>query len=155
MDGHTIDRVLRSDAYAVKHFRGVLTISENQFWPTSINPPASYVINTDVTEHGKGEHWVAAFFTDNGRCEYFDSYGTAPLKPIFEWVKPFCSGNIIFNKKWIQSPVSRVCGVYVVFFLLMRSRGVKLDQIIAPFQNEANFVGNDLLVLDLIGIEMD
>ena len=40
--------------------------------------PSAYVINSE-THDQPGEHWVAVYFDQHGRGEYFDSYGLPSL----------------------------------------------------------------------------
>lgn len=150
MYGETINKVLFSDPFASKSFGGVLSLSENNQWQKPLKLPVSYVINTDRRKSGKGEHWVGVYCDKAGACEYFDSYGTPPLSEIYNWLKSFCPGVVLYNTKWIQSPLSRVCGGYVVLFLLMRSRGVRMETMTKMFQNEKNFLGNDLLLVEML-----
>ena len=58
---------------------GVYTREEP--WPLPIRFLAAYLIN--MARGGTaGEHWVSVFLEDSQHAEYFDSYGTAPLKSI-------------------------------------------------------------------------
>ena len=150
MDGKTINSILRSDPFTLKCFGGVLTLSEKDQWPQPLKLPVSYVINTDVRKDGPGEHWVALYCAESGGCDYFDSYGTPPLEGIYDFVKRFSSGPVLYNTKWVQSPLSRVCGAYAVFFLLMRSRGITMQNVGGLFQNGKNLMGNDALLIELL-----
>lgn len=150
MDGKTISRTLLSDPFSLKSFGGVLSLSEKKYWPKPIKLPVSYVFNTDARKYGPGEHWVALYCGKNGVCEYFDSYGTAPLEGIYDFAKSFSSGPVYYNTKWVQSPLSHVCGGYAIFFLLMRARGISMQNVVKLFQNEKNLLGNDVLLMELL-----
>ena len=150
MYGSTLHKILSKDTFTSKNFGGVLTLSDKEKWPTPLKLPVSYVINTDRREKGTGEHWVAVFCGKNSECDYFDSFGTPPLEEIYIWLKSFFPGKILYNTKWVQSPLSQVCGGYVLFFLLMRSRGVSMETLTKIFQNENNLLGNDLLLLEIL-----
>ena len=84
--------------------------------------PQVYIINTDPIPN-PGKHWICIIFHNTTNIDYFDSLGNSP---------PFYSGDLItfidnnsregynFIQKQIQSNSSDICGLYVVFFILMR-----------------------------------
>jgi hypothetical protein len=39
--------------------------------------PSGYILNTDPSDK-PGSHWVAMYFTEDGKGEFWDSYGQAP-----------------------------------------------------------------------------
>lgn len=85
----------------------------------------AYIINTDTSEE-PGEHWVALYFR-NDQAIYFDSYGQSPDE---NYVLPFIQRNArswIENTKMLQSPWSRVCGMYCIYILHQLNRGLDLD----------------------------
>ena len=138
MEGQEILNILQRDRAVGPTLRGVCSIDEP--WPEPVMVPASYVINTD-TKTGPGEHWVAFYISADGHCDYFESLGTAPIRPIWKWLKKRTK-SVIFNKQWLQSPVSEVCGHYCIYFLRARARGRSLGDILTDFQ-EYDFEQND------------
>ena len=91
-----------------------------------------------------GLHWVALFVTDNS-IEYFDSYGRDPPNALHRWGK---------KKQWItnpiplQSPLISVCGQYCLYYLLHRTRGIDMIDLLMDF--DADVDRNDKLVYDFV-----
>ncbi|KAI8499056.1 hypothetical protein Bbelb_235090 [Branchiostoma belcheri] len=75
MDTKQIYSVLESDENTAPIARGVFAADQ---LPTNVpDYPSAYVVNTD--DSGKpGQHWLALYFDDTMRGEFFDSYGRAP-----------------------------------------------------------------------------
>lgn len=144
MDGATLERIAKSDPAVAKAYVGVYSMDGDWTEPTKL--PACYVINTD-TRQGTGEHWVTFYLDDDGSSDYFDPYGTAPIKKIYKWLKKK-TPTIRYNTKWIQGPLSGICWAYVLYFLHMRCRHVPLETILASFRNY-DFTRNDTLALSL------
>ena len=104
----------------------------------------AYVINTDTSDK-PGEHWVAIYFRNNNEAIYFDSYGLPPLE---DYILPFIQRNArhwIYNNELLQSPWSRVCGMYCINILDQLGRGLDLKTAIHeqlygtgedPYQND-------------------
>lgn len=83
--------------------------------------PLCMVVNTDDAE-GAGIHWVALYFFSATQCEFFDSYGqTAKSYNIKIPVRAIASAN----SQQLQSNSSTVCGLYCLYYLAYRCRGVK------------------------------
>ena len=111
--------------------------------------PGSYVVNTDPST-APGEHWVAMFFNNPRSAEFFNSYG---LHPIVYGLTDFLdshSSSWDYNSKTLQSLISEVCGHYTVYYILFRSRGCSLSEILTHFSN--NFSLNDKLLSALFRI---
>ena len=103
-----------------------------------------YIINTDTSDK-PGEHWVAIYFRNNDEAIYFDSYGLPPLE---DYILQFIQRNTrhwIYHKELLQSPWSRVCGMYCINILDQLGRGLDLKTAIHeqlyntgedPYQND-------------------
>jgi len=97
------------------------------------------VVNTDP--HDKpGQHWTAIFIDHRGKGEYFDSYGYPPLKDF----EDFLPQEYTYNKKRLQGTLTAVCGQYCIYYLMNRSKGYTLQNIVNRFSS--NFSENDALV---------
>ena len=107
-------------------------------WPPPINKPVAYIINAD-------KHWVGLYIDDDCAIDYFDSYGTAPLRGIYQWTKKWCNKDVRYNRLCLQSPLSVVCGMYTIFFLRLRSRGYCLEDI-QKFFDPIDLGYNDALI---------
>ena len=84
----------------------------------------AYIINTDNSDK-PGEHWVALYFKDD-KAIYFDSYGQPPLE---DYILPFIQRNTTTGREtteMLQSPWSKVCGMYCIYILHQLSRGLDL-----------------------------
>ena len=63
------------------------------------------------------------------------------------WVSGLVFG-VKYNKKTLQSLDSDVCGMYCLFFLYFRCRGLKMESILQKFST--NRVQNDRFVVDFV-----
>jgi hypothetical protein len=79
-----------------------------------------FIVNTQGA-HLPGEHWVA-FWENNGKLEFFDSFGQKPTYYGFQSTKTY-------NTVVLQSPDSNTCGLYALFYVMCKSRGYTLEQI--------------------------
>ena len=96
--------------------------------------PGSYVVNTNPST-APGEHWVAMLFNNPRSAKFFDSYG---LHPIVYGLTDFLdshSSSWDYNSKTLQSLISEVCGHYTVYYILFRSRGSSLSEILTHFSS--------------------
>lgn len=101
----------------------------------------SMVANTDPSDR-PGTHWVA-IHVNNGKAEYFDSYGLEPSIPtIHRFLTRF--NKCQYNKKQIQGFLSSVCGHYSVYYIWERSKGVPMMDILYRFTE--NHEDNDELI---------
>ena len=89
------------------------------------------VMNIDPSTQS-GSHWVSIYI-QNGKGEYFDSYGMAP--PLEDFMR-FLKTNTktwTYNKQELQSLDSTVCGHYCIWFLSERARGKSMQNIVQQF----------------------
>lgn len=104
-----------------------------------------YVINLqdDYRVDGydqQGTHWVA-FWVENGKSVYFNSFGLAPPAEVqlFLWkYRP-----ILYNSSQIQNIQSGWCGVYCLAFLKYMSSSTKISLPIR-FQRFLDFWDDDV-----------
>ena len=78
------------------------------------------VANTDPA-HSPGRHWVC-MYVDDGYGEYFDSFGMLPTANFERYLNRHCS-SWTFNRRQLQSVISRFCGHYCVYYCVLRSTG--------------------------------
>ena len=146
MLGSELRRLAHRDPALGPIFREILTLSEVDNWPEpGLDPPSAYIINTAARKEGEGEHWVALYVAGDRSCAYFDSYGTPPLEKIYQWLNARSLKPIHYSMKWLQSPTSRACGAYCLYFLRARARGMSFKQITDHFR-EGDFAWNESLV---------
>ena len=112
--------------------------------PAKLPPrrPLLIVCNTDP--HDKpGEHWIVMYIGSNGVGEYFDSYGLYPQKVFENYILRNCS-TLLWNKKALQSVISRFCGHYCVFFSLFKVLEYEMKDIVDCFSEDTAL--NDVIV---------
>ena len=104
--------------------------------------PTAVVANTDPWPK-PGAHWVALYFPNSQKVEYFCSYACPP-KPLFiNYLNQF--DRIKVNPKRVQGDFSAVCGQYCIYYILKRSQGLKMKEIVAQF-NQGNLQENDEMI---------
>jgi len=124
MDTSQINRILRSDAATKGCFLGTFPLDR---LPQPHSFPASAVANLDDSTM-PGSHWVALFRTNYSKGEYFDSFGRRPPEAV---ISSFLSGctDLQFNIRPAQSKDTITCGQWSILFILLRSRGLSLNNI--------------------------
>ena len=146
MNNKEITRLLKADPQARRVFKGVFP---RDILPTTNISHGAYVINTDRSS-GPGEHWVCVWFDGVGGVEYFDSFGLPPtLVAIQNFIKENSFQQCKYNQRLFQNLVSSACGLYVIYYVLMKSRGSSLYRLQQPF-HPYNTRGNDNTVRKLV-----
>jgi hypothetical protein len=68
----------------------------------------------------QGSHWVAIWFPNNKRAEYFDSFGNVPPDNIRNFL--FSNFKVVYYNSWrLQEKLSIACGGFAIWFLYQRS----------------------------------
>ena len=115
----------------------VPVISVDQLPANVLQYPHGYIVNTrDSTQPGK--HWVAFWFESPGYGQFFDSFGKRPGYYRHEFTK-FLKENTVnyeWNTKVLQHDDSKTCGLYVLFYILLKSKGITLQQIQQRFTSD-------------------
>jgi len=133
MNSDEIDRFLR---VRLRDFDGVFSIDRLP------DHPHLLVCNTDPSDK-PGRHWIAIYVDDEGRGDFFDSFGRRPSDYLERYMNRNClSWN--FNDRQLQSIVSKFCGHYCIYFCILRSRGVDMRKIVRSFSSDTGL--NDVLV---------
>ena len=71
MDTLELERAIGQDPWAEEQFSGVYPRDR---LPKTVRYPCAMILNTDPASE-PGVHWVAVYFAEDGKGEYFDSYG--------------------------------------------------------------------------------
>lgn len=147
MNSKDISRVLGRDIHTRRVFRGVFPRDR---LPRQVNTrrPSAFVINTDRST-GPGEHWVCVWFDGLGQAEYFDSFGLPPVHPAIENFMLKHSSAHVYNPRLLQDLTSSACGLYVLYYVLMKSRGASLFRTLRVFSPNRLW-GNDRRVWFLV-----
>ena len=148
MNTFQLAQVLTKDPVTKESFSGVYAC--DQLSSIEINEyPKSFVVNTDPMDL-PGTHWIAIYFNEQMKGEFFDSYGKQLIhydKHFFD----FMNRNTVewqHNKIQLQSAFSTVCGQYCIYFLYHPFRKKSMSSIVSSFVNDK--LRNDQLVYDFV-----
>ena len=147
MNSREVASVLLKDIYTRRVFRGVYARDQLPLY-VNTSQASAFIVNTDSTL-GPGEHWVAVWFDGRGRAEYFDSFGLLPLYHDIESFIVRHSRSYVYNQRLLQDLTSSMCGYYVLYFVLMKSRGSNMSRMLSPFHPHRPRV-NDRKVWSLV-----
>lgn len=125
MNTTQITSVLKSDQAISQIYNSVCPIDK---LPHLHTLPAALVINLDDSTQ-PGSHWVTVYIDTNNKGEYFDSYGREPNETLKNYMHKYTT-NIKHNKKCIQQPLTATCGQLCIYYLVWRSRGVPMKNIV-------------------------
>lgn len=97
------------------HFIGVFPIDQ---LPTNLKKKQFFVANTDPS-YKNGSHWIAFVRLDTYECEIFDSLALniEKIVPFFNFKQKL---KFTYNSTPVQSITSKLCGKFVVTFLIER-----------------------------------
>ncbi|CAC5380322.1 unnamed protein product [Mytilus coruscus] len=112
-----------------------VTVCSADDLPTYLSDrPRMFVVNTDKCDQ-KGSHWVAFHFPASDPPEFFDSLGQLP-----ETYKHYFRNLLIVNgpqycvvNNRIQPDDSETCGLYCIYYVKLRCRGLKMEDILNNF----------------------
>src|SRR5882757_2348802 len=133
--------IIRNDKYARKYFCGVIPI--DHLPNEKLSETCNFIVNTDKST-GRGKHWIAIYAPMNGLVEYFDPFGIKPLnEEIYEFIRKN-SSNYLYNNHPIQHLTSIKCGLFCLFFILTRSRGIPMMKSTEFFSN-ISYLNDELI----------
>jgi len=138
MNTEEIRRALQN----VKHFADVYSIDTLPAHPRGI-----LVCNLDPF-YRSGNHWLCNCVVDGTHGDYFDTFGRAPPKTLKDYMNASCE-RWTYNSRQIQSVVSSFCGHYCIYFCMLRSRGLTMNEIVTSFSSDTGF--NDCMVVRDMG----
>ena len=141
MDTFQLKSIIGKDKFARKSFCGVIPID---YLPkTRLLKTCSFIVNTEDSSK-PGKHWIVIYAPLNGFVEYFDPFGLKPTKSeILEFMK-INGNNFIYNPHQIQASSSYYCGLFCLFYILLRSRRISMLKII-KFFNEHSNLNDDII----------
>ena len=147
MDSIQILKVLKGDSFTETVFQEVLP--SDRLPKQIVKRPKGFIVNVDPSNK-PGSHWVAIYLTEDGKGEFFDSYGQRPdvySQSFKTFLKKF-SIRFTWNDRILQSIRSRVCGQYCLFYALHRCRNIPMSSIVNMFSKNRDW--NDNLVHDFM-----
>ena len=130
----------------LKHFENFEGVFARDELPENVNWPVGLIVNTDLRSK-PGTHWVAIFIDENGKGEYFDSYG---FQPKYIQFKNFLNNNCIsyfYNTVSLQCHTCVTCGHYCIAFLMSRFVGMSFIDFIMLFTSDPH--KNDIIIKQL------
>ena len=78
-----------------------------------------------------GSHWVSTYI-ENGKINYFDSFGLPPFQEIVNHAKEK-NLTLIHQNNQIQSLNTTTCGYFCLYFLNEMNRGVSYFNLLQVF----------------------
>lgn len=143
MESRELSRIIEHDAETSSRFLGVLPANQ---MPTTMPPNTTLIVNC-CDEGLEGRHWVALHMDGNGGMDFFDSFGMRP--DLYNLTLKLPNWTMLtISRQQLQSNMSNVCGLYCAYFCFKRTRGCRLEEIIAPFTGDYDW--NDLFVIDCV-----
>jgi hypothetical protein len=144
MNTQQLNDILGTDGGTRKLYKGTFAMDKV---PPIVD--GIYVVNTDCS-HLPGQHWVC-YYVDNSKIEFFDAYGNVTDFYIGLPEADQC------NLKKLQGSRSSSCGQWCVLYLLYRSRGFTMTQIVRLFSEDLD--DNDHTVVEFVnerfGLELE
>ncbi len=109
-----------------------------------------YVVNLDTSEQ-PGSHWVVIYISaDRSYGEYFDSFGREPDVRLKTYLNEHCK-RWTFNRRQLQSVISKYCGHYCIAYIVLRSRkNGSMNSFLGFFSKDTAF--NDALVRRIVRV---
>ena len=132
-------KCIQQDVKARRIFKGVYP---HDWLPLALekikqdrNPSLVFVNTSDSS--GTGEHWVSLWVSKTGHVEYFCSFGLPPPHPNIHNILFQCSpaAKVVYNHRSIQHVSSIACGLYVLYYAIMKARGYSMRQLLSPFSS--------------------
>jgi hypothetical protein len=140
-----LENLLRSDCKLSVTFEGVFA---SDLIPTFCGSRTALVLN-ESPQSDSGTHWIGIYI-ENGKGEYFDSYGRSPEVANFvHFLDRNCPRkNWRYNEKELQSYDTDVCGQYCIWFISERARGKSMNDIVSTFSKDTQ--KNDVIVKERV-----
>ena len=146
MNTEELENFLKSSPCLRSTVRGVFAFDT---LPSRITRyPSAFIVNTEPI-HLPGKHWIAIIIYSPWKAEFFDSLGHTPSHYGFDRFIFSNSFSVNSVNRQIQSKESDYCGLYVLFFLIMRvCNHLSLEDVYSHFIN--NVFCNDFFVYTLM-----
>lgn len=147
MNTQEILEILLTDSFVRRS--GVKVLARDQL-PPRINryKAAAFVVNVDPSWR-PGSHWIGLYYNGLGSFEYFDSFGLPPFHAdIVKFIERNSDRPCIYNPRPLQDILISTCGLFVIYFILIKCRGGSMRRVLAPFTTRQHV--NDRLVWRLL-----
>lgn len=118
---------------SISSFAGVFAL--DQLINFKFKYSCTIIVNLDES-YKPGSHWVAIALSHQSKSYYFDSYGLAPFKKeLIQFLLKHVGNNWTWNRQWLQSVTSDVCGIYCVVFVVNVHKDVPMYIFLSNFDN--------------------
>lgn len=124
MDSLTITRLALADPQMKRGFGGVYPKDK---LPHSRRHYQSFVVNTHPSTK-RGEHWQAVYFDKHNHAHFFCSFGNPPIAQVKNFIIRNCI-SFDFNPHQYQHNRTTSCGLFCLFYLWHRTRGLPISQL--------------------------
>ena len=108
---------------------------DHVFYDKSPIFPKAYIFNTDNSQ-SPGTHWISVYRPEEGKVEFFDSYGRHPRHwgvDLMQMLAYMGWQSQQSQHRPLQCQYSTLCGVYCLYMLHSRVRGWSFQHIIDSF----------------------
>jgi hypothetical protein len=126
MDAAQLEKRIQKDEVMKNDVWGVFARNE---LPSHLLP-GGYVVNSD-DRGSPGQHWMAVYVTEDGMVEFMDSFGRKPQDYKLDL-------NCTYYSRAVQSANTGTCGLYVLYYLFWRCRGIPMHVIMSTLNNPNN-----------------
>ncbi len=126
MDEEQLRKSIRNDPHMNDVVWGVFARNE---LPTCLLP-GGYVVNSE-DRGSPGQHWMCVYVAEDGQVEFMDSLGRKPTDYKLNLRCTYYSAPV-------QGKNTDSCGLYVLYYLFWRSRGVAMHVIMATLNKKNN-----------------
>ena len=148
MNSKELEKIISKDSLLRRTFVGVFASDELDF--VVQKRPACLIVNTDPS-YMPGTHWIAIYIDARGNGHYFDSFGRDVFCDQFVKFLKMNVKRVYMNKSRLQSSDTFVCGIYCIYFLYHRVRGINQSEILKKFSMR-NFIRNDKIVCEFLSL---
>lgn len=88
-----LEKILKKDKCTRQKFIGIFPRDK---LPKRVEFPSCFIFNTDPHDR-PGEHWIAVYIDNKGKCQFFDPFGNSPSYYGLENYFSKISKNVSFN----------------------------------------------------------
>ena len=141
LNNEDIFQFIMKDELLLEAIDGIYPIDK---LPMFIHPAKFYIINSDPS-FLPGRHWMNIFSPYGSHPEFFDSLGRAPSF-YSDAIPKFLGKKYVYNSIRLQPPNSSTCGLYCLYYVYHRLRGLTFSEILDRFSRDLEH--NDAVVID-------
>jgi len=142
MNSAQLQCVLSNDRVSRHH--ATLVCASDQLPNRVVTYPYGLILNTQESSR-PGKHWVSIWIQSDQKSEFFDSFGLGPSTYGFDTFLQRVSKRYSYNGEVLQSANSDTCGLYALFYILLKVRDYQMSDILNYFSKDDTLM-NDLFL---------